>query len=65
MAIGGPRRARRRHPDLGTFEDFDAFVALPGLGSRWPSTWRCRLPGPPWVSEHPEWFTTRADGSIA
>jgi len=55
------------HPDLGTFADFDAFVA------------RARefdlevaidlalnaSPDHPWVKEHPEWFTTRADGSIA
>ncbi|MFZ5848228.1 MAG: alpha-1,4-glucan--maltose-1-phosphate maltosyltransferase [Actinomycetota bacterium] len=55
------------HPDLGTFEDFDDFVA------------RAReldlevaldlalqaAPDHPWVKSHPEWFTTRADGSIA
>ena len=55
------------HPDLGTFADFDAFVA------------RARelhlevaidlalqaSPDHPWVKEHPEWFTTRADGTIA
>jgi len=55
------------HPDLGDFDDFDAFVA------------RAReldlevaidialqaSPDHPWVTEHPEWFTTRADGTIA
>ena len=55
------------HPDLGTFEDFDAFVAARrelGHGGR------ARLalqasPDHPWVKEHPEWFTDRADGTIA
>ncbi len=55
------------HPELGTFGDFDAFVA------------RAReldlevaldlalqaAPDHPWVTSHPEWFTTRADGTIA
>jgi starch synthase (maltosyl-transferring) len=55
------------HPDLGDFADFDAFVA------------RAReldlevaldlalqaAPDHPWVTSHPEWFTTRADGTIA
>ena len=54
------------HPDLGTIEDFDAFVAPPASSaSRSPSTWPCSArpttPGP----AHPEWFTTRADGTIA
>ena len=26
---------------------------------------RCRRPPDPWVTEHPEWFSKRADGSIA
>jgi starch synthase (maltosyl-transferring) len=55
------------HPDLGDFDDFDAFVA------------RAReldlevaidlalqaAPDHPWVRTNPEFFTTRADGSIA
>src|SRR6476661_6716237 len=55
------------HPELGTFEDFDAFVA------------RAReldievaldlalqaAPDHPWVTTHPQFFTTRADGTIA
>ena len=33
---------------------------------RSPSTSRCSArPDHPWVTEHPEWFTTRADGTIA
>ncbi|WP_297740479.1 alpha-1,4-glucan--maltose-1-phosphate maltosyltransferase [Nocardioides sp.] len=55
------------HPDLGTLDDFDAFVA------------RAReldlevaidlalqaAPDHPWVKTHPQFFTTRADGTIA
>ena len=55
------------HPALGDFDDFDAFVA------------RAReldlevaldlalqaAPDHPWVTSHPEFFTTRADGTIA
>jgi starch synthase (maltosyl-transferring) len=67
-AIGAPEGGHDSiHPDLGTFADFDAFVA------------RARKldievaidlalnasPDHPWVKEHPEWFTTRADGTIA
>jgi starch synthase (maltosyl-transferring) len=67
-AIGAPEGGHDAiHPDLGTFADFDAFVA------------RARKldlevaidlalqasPDHPWVKQHPEWFTTRADGTIA
>ena len=56
------------HPDLGDFDDFDAFVAearaaRPGGGARH----RPAVPPPttPGSTTHPEWFTTRADGTIA
>ena len=55
------------HPDLGTFDDFDAFVARAGelgLEVAVDFAFHC-APDHPWVTEHPEWFTTRADGSIA
>ncbi len=55
------------HPDLGTIEDFDAFVAEArehGLEIALDLALQCS-PDHPWVTEHPEWFTTRADGSIA
>jgi starch synthase (maltosyl-transferring) len=67
-AIGAPEGGHDAiHPDLGTFADFDAFVV------------RARKldlevaidlalqasPDHPWVKQHPEWFTTRADGTIA
>jgi starch synthase (maltosyl-transferring) len=55
------------HPDLGTFEDFDAFVArATGLGLEVAIDLALQAsPDHPWVREHPEWFTTKADGTIA
>ena len=55
------------HPDLGTFEDFDAFVARAGeLGLEVALDLALQAaPDHPWVTSHPEWFTTRADGTIA
>ena len=55
------------HPDLGTFADFDAFVARTRqLGMEVALDLALQAsPDHPWVKEHPEWFTTRADGSIA
>ena len=55
------------HPDLGTLEDFDAFVARTrelGMEVALDLALQC-APDHPWATEHPEWFTTRADGSIA
>ncbi|HLU96716.1 MAG TPA: alpha-1,4-glucan--maltose-1-phosphate maltosyltransferase [Thermobifida alba] len=55
------------HPDLGTIEDFDAFVARArelGLEVALDLALQAS-PDHPWVKEHPEWFTVRADGSIA
>ena len=55
------------HPDLGDFDDFDAFVAEAGrLGLEVALDLALQAaPDHPWVAEHQEWFTTRADGSIA
>ncbi|MCC9178518.1 alpha-1,4-glucan--maltose-1-phosphate maltosyltransferase [Arthrobacter sp. zg-Y750] len=55
------------HPDLGTFEDFDAFVdTARGLGLEVAIDLALQAsPDHPWVQSHPEWFTTRVDGSIA
>ncbi len=55
------------HPDLGTMADFDAFVARAGeLGLEVALDLALQAaPDHPWVTSHPEWFTTRADGSIA
>jgi starch synthase (maltosyl-transferring) len=55
------------HPDLGTIEDFDAFVAAAadnGLEVALDLALQCS-PDHPWVTQHPEWFNIRADGSIA
>jgi len=55
------------HPQLGTIEDFDDFVAAAReleLEVALDFALQC-APDHPWVTEHPEWFTTRPDGSIA
>jgi starch synthase (maltosyl-transferring) len=55
------------HPGLGTLADFDAFVdraAQLGLEVALDLAIQAS-PDHPWVTEHPEWFTSRADGSIA
>jgi starch synthase (maltosyl-transferring) len=55
------------HPELGTFEDFDEFVARTReLGMEIALDLALQTsPDHPWVSKHPEWFTMRADGTIA
>lgn len=67
-AIGSPDGGHDAiHPDLGTFDDFDHFVAEAkrlGLEVAMDIALQCS-PDHPWVAEHPEWFTTRADGTIA
>ncbi|GAA2294498.1 alpha-1,4-glucan--maltose-1-phosphate maltosyltransferase [Streptomyces violaceusniger] len=55
------------HPDLGTFEDFDHFVARARelrMEVALDFALQCS-PDHPWVSQHPEWFHQRADGTIA
>lgn len=55
------------HPDLGTVDDFTAFLAAArknGLEVALDLALQC-APDHPWVAEHPEWFTTLPDGSIA
>ncbi|HBW19431.1 MAG TPA: alpha-1,4-glucan--maltose-1-phosphate maltosyltransferase [Actinobacteria bacterium] len=67
-AIGSPAGGHDAlHPDLGTLADFDAFVARAGeLGLEVAMDLALQAsPDHPWVTEHPEWFTTRADGTIA
>ena len=67
-AIGSPDGGHDAvHPDLGTLEDFDAFVAHAtghGLEVALDLALQCS-PDHPWVNDHPEWFTTRPDGTIA
>jgi starch synthase (maltosyl-transferring) len=54
------------HPDLGTLEDFHAFVdeaRVLGMEVSIDYALQCS-PDHPWVSEHPEWFHHRPDGTI-
>jgi starch synthase (maltosyl-transferring) len=55
------------HPDLGTEKDFVQFMkAANKLGLEIAMDFALQAsPDHPWVKDHPEWFTTRADGSIA
>ncbi|WP_174776839.1 alpha-1,4-glucan--maltose-1-phosphate maltosyltransferase [Cryobacterium sp. TMT3-29-2] len=55
------------HPDLGTVADFQAFLAAArenGIEVALDLALQAS-PDHPWVTEHPEWFTTLPDGSIA
>jgi starch synthase (maltosyl-transferring) len=53
-------------PSLGTMADFDAFVAAAeklGMEVALDYALQCS-PDHPWVTEHPEWFHHRPDGTI-
>ncbi|WP_327410577.1 alpha-1,4-glucan--maltose-1-phosphate maltosyltransferase [Streptomyces sp. NBC_01281] len=67
-AIGSPEGGHDViHPDLGTLEDFDAFVARAAsldLEIALDFALQCS-PDHPWVEKHPEWFHHRSDGTIA
>jgi starch synthase (maltosyl-transferring) len=66
-AIGGPEGGHDAvHPELGTIEDFDRFVATArglGLDVALDFAIQCS-PDHPYVKAHPEWFFHRPDGSI-
>ncbi len=54
------------HPQLGTIEDFRSLrdaAASKGLEIALDIAFQCS-PDHPWVSEHPEWFRHRPDGTI-
>ena len=54
------------HPALGTPEEFRRLVRsaqAQGIEIAMDIAFQC-APDHPWVSEHPEWFRKRADGSI-
>jgi starch synthase (maltosyl-transferring) len=54
------------HPDLGTLNDFDHFVAAArgqGLEIALDFAVQCS-PDHPWAKEHPNWFSRRPDGTI-
>jgi starch synthase (maltosyl-transferring) len=67
-AIGSPAGGHDAiHPDLGTFADFDAFVATArevGLEVAIDLALQTS-PDHPWVTGQPDWFSYRADGTIA
>lgn len=66
-AIGAPEGGHTAvHPDLGTIEDLERFVAHGadlGVAVALDIAFQCS-PDHPWVREHPEWFAHRPDGSI-
>ena len=67
-AVGSPAGGHDAvHPDLGTIDDFDAFVAeARRLGMEIALDLALQAsPDHPWVQTHPEWFKQRADGTIA
>jgi starch synthase (maltosyl-transferring) len=54
------------HPELGTWQDFDAMVAAAkaaGVEIALDLAIQCS-PDHPWLKEHPEWFNRRPDGSL-
>ena len=55
------------HPDLGTLDDFKDFVKRANaLGIEIALDLALQAsPDHPWVQQHPQWFTHRADGTIA
>jgi starch synthase (maltosyl-transferring) len=55
------------HPQLGTLEDFRRFIeAANAVGLEVAMDLALQTaPDHPWVTEHPEWFTTKPDGTIA
>jgi starch synthase (maltosyl-transferring) len=62
-ALGGHTAV---HPELGTLEDFRRFRVRAeelGLSVALDIAFQAS-PDHPWVTEHPEWFTARPDGTI-
>jgi starch synthase (maltosyl-transferring) len=54
------------HPDLGTWDDFDALIAAAkeaGVEIALDFAIQCS-PDHPWLKEHPEWFNRRPDGTL-
>lgn len=66
-AIGGAAGGHDAiHPELGTMDDFRAFVdacALLDIEVALDVAVQCS-PDHPWLSEHPDWFKRRPDGSM-
>jgi starch synthase (maltosyl-transferring) len=54
------------HPDLGTMEDFDELVRIAGeqgVAVALDFAIQCSADHP-WLTEHPEWFNRRPDGTL-
>jgi starch synthase (maltosyl-transferring) len=54
------------HPDLGTMDDFDALIATArehGIDVALDFAIQCSADHP-WLTEHPEWFNRRPDGTL-
>jgi starch synthase (maltosyl-transferring) len=66
-AIGSAQGGHKAiHPELGSFEDFRhliQFAAQYGIELALDIAFQC-APDHPYVSEHPEWFRQRPDGTI-
>jgi starch synthase (maltosyl-transferring) len=66
-AIGGaPGGHTAVAPELGTIEDFDRFVGRAGeLGLEVALDYALQCsPDHPWLTEHPDWFFVRPDGTL-
>jgi starch synthase (maltosyl-transferring) len=66
-AIGGAEGGHDAiHPELGTLDDFDRLVARADeLGLEIALDFAIQTsPDHPWLTEHPEWFQRRPDGTI-
>ena len=55
------------HPELGTMDEFEALIAARRASTAWTS--RSTSPSSaradhPWLTEHPEWFNRRPDGTL-
>jgi len=66
-AIGSEEGGHKSiHPQLGTLDDFHSLVdsaSEAGLEIALDIAFQCS-PDHPWVTEHPEWFKARPDGTI-
>lgn len=66
-AVGGAEGGHTAvHPDLGTIEDLDSLVATArshGIEIALDFAIQCSADHP-WLTEHPEWFNRRPDGTL-
>src|SRR5215470_6640984 len=66
-AIGGKEGGHKAiHPDLGNLDDFRQLVGKPkrlGIDIALDIAYQCS-PDHPYVTEHPEWFRHRPDGTV-